>query len=153
VVKDATEEPVKIGENIMLQSNITQQRIFLVGEGLLFDEIVTQLLTFGTDLLVSRAIYSDNLAFLNIIEGNRPDAMLICDSGALDPARILALVSSHPLTTGLRTVVARLDNNVLDVYARPICVEGKMYSRPRQIIARTGNDLINILRRKYNEQQ
>lgn len=138
----------------MLQSNfVQQQRVFVVGEGSLFDEGVTQLLAQETNLLVSRATYSDDPAFLNQIESDRPDVILVCESGSLDSARILALVSSHPKTRGLPVVVTRLDNNMLNVYARPVVVDGKMYSKPRRIIARTGNDLINNLRRKYNGQR
>jgi len=138
---------------LVLPSKTSQEHVFLVGEGLLFDESIVELLTLETNLLVSRAIYSDNLAFLKIIERDRPDAILICDSGALDPAHILALFSSHPLMMGLRAVVARLDNNVIDLYAKPICVAGKLHSRPRRIIVKSSHDLINILRRKYHEQQ
>ncbi len=47
----------------MLHSNFTQQHVFIVGEGSLFDDGITQLLAHGTNLVVSRAIYSDGSCF------------------------------------------------------------------------------------------
>jgi hypothetical protein len=126
VARGAIEATVRKGEWIMLPSNLaSQQHVFLIGEGLMFDEIVAHLLTPEPDLLVSHATYSDNPAFLNVVEGNRPNVILICDSGALNSARMLALVSSHPLTTGLRTIVIRFSNQVVDIYAKPICITWK----------------------------
>jgi hypothetical protein len=46
----------------MLQSNFVQQRVFIVGDGSLFDEGITHLLTHETNFLVSHATYSDDLA-------------------------------------------------------------------------------------------
>jgi hypothetical protein len=48
----------------MLSSDFTQQRACIVGEGSLFDDGITQLLTQKTNLLVSHAISPDDLAFL-----------------------------------------------------------------------------------------
>lgn len=132
----------------MLQSNVTQQRISVVGEGSLFDEGVAHLLTHKTDLLVSRAIYSDDLAFLEIIKRDRPDVMLVCESGLLDTVRILILVLSPPIVMRLRIVIVQLASNVIDVYARPIVVAGKMSRKTRRIIVKTEDDLLNAVRRK-----
>ena len=136
----------------MLQSNFTQERVFIVGDGSLFDEGITHLLTHGTNLLVSHATYSDDLAFLNIIESDRPDVILVNESGSLGTKRILDLVLPHPIVMGLRIVVVRLRNNEIDVYAGPIFVAGKMSYRPRRIIVKTGDDLLNAVRRKHNVQ-
>jgi hypothetical protein len=134
----------------MLQSNITQQRVSVVGEGTLLEVGVTNLLTTRTDLLVSRAIYSNDIAFLDIIKRDRPDVLLVCESGLLDTVRILILVLSPPIVTSLRIVIVRLRTNVIDVYARPIVVEGKLFRKPRRIMVKTEDDLLNAIRRKHN---
>jgi hypothetical protein len=138
---------------MLLQSNITQQHVTIVGDGSLFDQAITQLLTRRADLLVSRSVYSDELAFLNIIRQGRPDVILVNESGSLDAVRILDLVSSHPMVMGLCIVIVRLCNNVIDVYERPIFVVEKISCSSRRIIVRTGDDLLNALRRKQNDQR
>ena len=137
----------------MLQSDVAQQRVFIVGDGSLFDEGVTQLLADDANLVVSRAIYSDNLAIQNMIDRDQPDVILVCESCSQDTARILDLAASHPKSMGLRIVVIRLSNNVVDEYERPIFVEEKISYNPRKIIVKTGNQLINTVRRKHNEHQ
>ena len=135
----------------MLDSNFTQQRVFIVGEDLLFDEGVTHLLAQRTDLLVSRAKFSDEIVFLNTIEQDLPDVILVCEFGSLDTVRILDLVSSHALVMRLLVVVIRLYNNVIEVYERQMIVAGKMHFKPHRIIAETEDDLLNAIRRKHND--
>jgi hypothetical protein len=136
----------------MSDSNFTQQHVFIVGEDSLFDEGVTNLLAQQTDLLLTHAKFSDERVFLDTIKQELPDVILVCESGSLDAARILDLVSSQALLVRLLLVVIvviRLHNNVIDVYERPNIVAGKINFKPRQIIAETENDLLNIVSRKY----
>ena len=101
-----------------------------------------------TDFLASRVTFSDDFAFLDTIRQDLPDVMLICESDSLDPVRILDLVSSHTIAMGLLVVVIRPYNNVVDIYERPIIVGGKMYFTSQQIIATTGDDLLNTIKEK-----
>ena len=78
----------------MLTSNFTQQSVFIVGEGSLLDDGVTQLLTTKTNSLVSRAIHSDEFS----IKSNQSNVILICESGSMDVTHILDLIFSHPMT-------------------------------------------------------
>ena len=126
----------------MLTSNFTQQSVFIVGEGSLLDDGITQLLTTKTNSLVSRAVYSDEFA----IKSNQSDVILICESGSMDTTHILDLIFSQSMATRLLIMIIRLRNNVIDVYARPIFVAGKMSNYPQRIVARTGDDLLNALR-------
>jgi hypothetical protein len=134
----------------MLDSNFTQQRVFVVGEDSLFDQGITHLLAQRTDFLVSRAKFSDGPVFLNAIEQGLPDVILVCDSGSLDAARILDLVSPHAMVRKLHVVVIRLANNVIDIYERPMIVYGKTLINSQQIIAEIKDDLFNAIRRKHN---
>ena len=142
----------------MSQSSFTQQRVFIVGDGSLFDEGIMQLLTHGTNLFVSHTIYSDDLTFLNINEWDRPDVILINEPGSLNVERILKFISSHPIVKELLIIVVRLWNSVIDIYEMSIFDAGNVYRISRQIIAATVDDLINVVnsisvvRRKYNDQ-
>ena len=125
----------------MLNSNITQQHVFVVGDGSVFDDGVTQILTGKTNSLVSRANHFDEIA----IKSNNSDVILICESGSVDTSRILNLISLHQMATILLIMIIRLRNNVIDVYARPTFVAGKVSGSPQRIVARSGDDLVNAL--------
>ena len=130
----------------MLNSTTTQKRVFIVGECVLFDDGITQLLEHKTNSLVSRAVYSDE----NAIKSNQSDAVLICESGSVDISHILNLISSHGMATLLLIMIIRLRNNVIDIYVRPIFVEGRVSGSPQRIVARTGDDLVNALKRNLS---
>lgn len=126
----------------MLNSNFTQQHVFIVGEGTLFDDGITHLLTTKTNSLVSRAVYSDEFA----IKSDQSDVILICESFSMDVAHILDLIFSRPMIPILLIMIIRLRNNVIDIYSRPAFVAGKISNSPQQIVARTAEDLLNALR-------
>ena len=130
----------------MLNSTTTQKRVFIVGECVLFDDGITQLLEHKTNSLVSRAVYSDE----NAIKSNQSDAVLICESGSVDTSHILNLISLHGMVPLLLIMIIRLRNNVIDIYPRPTFVAGKVAGSPQRIVARTGDDLVNALKRNLS---
>lgn len=129
----------------MLDSTLIQKQVFIVGDGSLFDEGLARLLTRAASLTVSHVVYSDEIAFLNSIKRHQPEAILLCESGTLDTEQILDAISTDPLLIGLCILVVRLSDPVIDIYKRPTLKAGKISYRPRSIIARTSNDLVDIL--------
>ena len=131
------------------------QQVFIVGDGSIFDSAVTQLVTYGTDLRVSHALYSDPPTFLDSIQwDDLPEAILINESGLLDADHILDLVSTHivstePIILGTRIIIVRLNANAMDVYTHPVFVAGKMTGKPRRINVRTSDDLLNAVTSKH----
>ena len=132
----------------MLHPNFIQERVFVIGDGSLFDEGITNLLKYEINLIVSHAIYSEDLAFLKRINADPPDVILVCESVLLDTARLLESISSQPKLRSL-IVVARLYNNMVEVYANPILTEGKISSKPQQFIVKKRDDLLNIVKGKH----
>ena len=132
----------------MLHSNFTQ-RVIIVGDGSLFDEGIAKMLTNRTHLLLSRAICSNDFISLDNINSDQLDVILICESDLLEAAHIFDLVLSHPMAKGLRIVVIRLRNNVIDVYPRKTFVAGKISAKPRRITARTCDDLVSAFSNEY----
>jgi hypothetical protein len=131
----------------MLPSEFSQQHILIVGDGSIFDEGVTNLMTQGVNMPVSHVTYSDDLVFLNSIETTRPDIILVNESGPLVSERILDLISSHSMMT-LLIIIIRLGNSTIDVYDQPVFVGGRISSRLQRISVRAGDDLLNIVKRK-----
>ena len=138
--------------NAMLNSEFLPQSVCIVGDGSLFHEVIEQLVTERTNLHVSSAIYSDDLAFLNPITSQPLDVILVCESGSLNSKHLLNSISPALTLTVLRIVIVRLDAPVIDVYVRPTFVGGKLSSRSHRITAKSGNDLINAIWRKRNGQ-
>lgn len=131
----------------MLDSNFTQQRVFVVGQDSLFEEGITRILE-RADILVSHAKFSDELTFLNTVKQDLPDVILVCESFSIGAARILDLVSEQAMMSML-VVVIRLHNNTVDIYGRSMNVAGKTNSQPQRIIVETGNDLLNAVSGRY----
>ena len=133
----------------MLVSSSIPQRIFIVGHGSLFDEGVTNLLTQDTSLKVSHIVYSDAVSFSNMIQRDRPDVLLVCKSDLPDKDQILDSVITDSLMIGLCIFVVHLDDSAIDIYERPGTIADPLPYRRRTIIAKSGKQLINILKRKY----
>ena len=135
----------------MLDVDEIQPCVFIVGDGSVFDSAVTLLVTYGTNLLVSHALYSDPPTFLDLIKwDDLPEAILINESGLLDADQVLGLVSAHfvssqPIILGTRIIIVHLSANAIDVYTRPIFIAGKMTGKPRRINVRTSDDLLNAV--------
>lgn len=129
----------------MPKSNLAQKSVFIVGDGSLLNDGVMELLAHRTDLLISRAIYSDESA----IKSNQSNVILVCESGSVDTDRMLNLISSHLMVTVLLILVIRLRNNAIDIYEKPSFVAGRVSSSPQQIVARSGDDLVNALMKKF----
>jgi hypothetical protein len=130
----------------MPNSNVSQQCVIIVGAGSMFDDAITQLLRERTDLLISHTIFSDEVAFLNVIKRDQPNLILMCESGSLDTRQVIDSISIDPIVIALCIFVIRLSNPVIDVYERPTLNEGKISYRQRSITASTANDFISILR-------
>jgi len=129
----------------MLESVFIQQRVFIVGDGSLFDEGIIELLAHGTSLMVSHIVFSDENAFLDIVKHDQPDMILVCESGKLDVDQIIDIFAINPCLIGIYILVAHLGNPVIDIYDRPTLIAGKVSYTPRSITARTSTDLLNIL--------
>ena len=133
----------------MLDSISTQQSIFIVGNGSLFDDGLAKIVRFSTTLRVSHIIYSNEAALLNLIKREQPDMILLTELGVLDIDQILDSISINTLIIGLCIFVVHLGNFTIDAYERPGAVAERQPFQRRTITIRAGNDLISILTRKH----
>lgn len=127
----------------MLQTDLIQQRVTIVGQGLLLDDGIRHILEFHRpDLIVSHVMYSGDFTFMKSVESDQPDVILIVESSTVDMVSILDLISSRPIVTKLRIIVIRLRNNVIDVYEEVKLVAGRISCNLRKITARNAEDLL-----------
>jgi len=122
----------------MLHLNLPSRRVFIVGDNTLFEEGITKLLAYGTDLSVTGKKYTDDPAFLDAIAQNQPDVILLNESTAFDSAHILELLLSTPLLTALYIIIIRLSNNTVDVY-----------EMPKRYVITTPDDLVDVVQGNF----
>jgi len=128
----------------MPHSNTSTQRILVLGASI-FEEGIAHLLANETDLQVSCAQYTDDLAFLDDITRSRPDVILLDESTSLNLARILKRLFLMPSLSGLRVIIVRLSNNMIDVYKTPRqCVMGKTCER-QQFTVTKRDELLSVV--------
>ncbi len=129
----------------MPHSDLSTQRILIIGASI-FEEGIASLLTIGTELQVSCAKYTDELAFLDDIAQNQPDVILLSESTLLDSARILNLLLSIPSLVGLRVIIIRLSDNMIDVYEMPKQVVARNEYERQQFIVTKLDELVAVVR-------
>lgn len=129
----------------MPHSNFSTQRVLIFGASI-FEEGIARLLTSGTDLQVSCAKYTNELAFLDEVAQNRPDVVLLNESTLLNKAHIFKLLFSIPSLAGLRVIITRLSNNKIDVYAMPNQVVARNGYERHQFIVTKQDELVAVVR-------
>jgi hypothetical protein len=93
--------------------------VYILGDGLLFNEIIANMLTSDTSLRVIRSIYVDEAAFLTDVSLSRPDVILLSESHLFRCERMLALLSQISLAASLRVILIRHDINFIDIFDLP----------------------------------
>lgn len=129
----------------MMPPNLLPQRILILGESI-FEEGIAHMLKVGIDLQVSCARYTDEISFFYDIAYNRPDAILFSETAALNPPDTLKLLYSIPLRNGLRVIIIRLSNNLIDVYTIPKQVVARKIYERKQFIVTKQEELVAVVR-------
>lgn len=128
----------------MLQSTFSPQRVYVLGNGSLLDEGVTQVLSSKTQFMISGRKYKDDKTFLKDMELARPDIILVNETDSYDSLHILKLLSSVPSFIGVRVIFLRLYNNIVEVYDRRF-EQDSVYDRQHIAVTSVSNDLVNII--------
>lgn len=129
----------------MLRSNHSTQQILIFGSSV-FEEGIARLLARGMDLQVSSARYVNELAFLDEVAQKKPDVILLNESIPMNRAHIFKLLFSIPSLAGLRIIVTRLSNNIVDVYMMPNQVVTRMIYDRRQVVVTKQDELVEVVR-------
>lgn len=136
---------------LMNRLPLSNRHVFIVGEDMLFDEGVANLLTTRTEMRVSRAKYTDNAWLVNSVLQNHPDTLLLAESDALGSTRLLDLIFSISLLENLRVVVVRLENTIVDVYEYPRQTGNHKVCRQWQFVITQGHELLDIVQGNFEQ--
>lgn len=120
--------------------------IIILGDGSLFDEGISNILSFHPQLNVTRVLYTNDDALYNLVGFEDPHVVFITEFDALDVERVVKFIFSIPSNFVRCIVVVRDGNNRLDVYARPAApVSVTRYSR-KSVAVKTKEEFINLAR-------
>ena len=102
--------------------------------GSIFDDGIVSLLAEETDLQVSGMTFTTEATFLQDVSQARPDVILLDEGRPLDSQRILELLRAIPTLATLQVIVARPDDNTIDVYEK------------RSLVLTQRDDLLALIR-------
>jgi hypothetical protein len=93
--------------------------VYLLGDGMLFDEIIANMLTSVANLRVIKRVYDGESAFMTDVSGCRPDVILLTETDRYDSEEMLTLLSRMPLSDDLRIIVLSMKHENVQILDRP----------------------------------
>jgi len=103
----------------MLYTSPLPRKVYLLGDGMLFDDILVHMLTSLTNLRVIKRVYDSESAFITDVNGLHPDVILLTETDRYSSEQMLALLSQIPLSTDLRTMVISMEHKNIQILDRP----------------------------------
>lgn len=94
------------------------RNVFLLGDGMLFDDIIVQMLTSVTNLRVIKRVYEGEAAFFDDLNGCRPDVILLTETDRFNCEQLMALLSRTSLLVDLRIIVLSIKHNNVQILDR-----------------------------------
>jgi hypothetical protein len=120
--------------------------VYILGDGLLFDEIITHMLTLDTRLRVISRIYAGEAVFLTDVNLHQPDVILLNESELFDLEQILTWLSKISLTTDLRVILMGLNDNIISIYDLPACKANRWSAVPPvRMVITSSNELLDLV--------
>jgi hypothetical protein len=120
--------------------------VYILGDGLLFDEIITHMLILNTRLRVISRVYHGEAVFLTEVNLHQPDVILLNQSELFDFDQILALLSTVSLTTDLRVIRLGMNDNMISIYDLPACQKSRWSAvHPVRRVIASSNELLDLV--------
>ena len=120
--------------------------IVVFGDGSLFDEGVSNLLSVDARLNVFRILYTDDSVLDQLVRLDNPEVIFLNEFDARDTDRIVRLIFSVPSVFVRCVVVAHLENNTFDVYNRLMKKFPSEMYQWQSIVVKSKEELINLAR-------
>jgi hypothetical protein len=120
--------------------------VYILGDGLLFDEIIAHMLTSITCLRVISRVYDSETVFLTDVDLHQPDVILLNESELFDFEQILASLLKVSLTTDLRVILVGLNDNIINIYDLPACQKNRWSAVPPvRMVITSSNELLDLV--------
>ncbi|MBI5353195.1 MAG: hypothetical protein HZB50_11200 [Chloroflexi bacterium] len=128
----------------MSYSHSSPARIFILGNGSLLDEGVTNILSLHPQLSVTNFSYTNDNTLYDLVNLERPNTIFINESNALDIGHIIGLIFSVPSASVRCVIVVHSENSMLDVYYRPATRLPVTMYRRKSVMVDTKEEFINL---------
>ena len=93
--------------------------VYILGDGLLFDDIIAHMLASATRLRVIKRVFASESLFVSEVLGCRPDVVVVAEPGRYSTDKILGLLSQVPYPTELRIIVMSMEHEIIKILDRP----------------------------------
>jgi hypothetical protein len=127
----------------MLHRDPSPVKIFVLGNGTLLDEGISNLLIPHSQLSVTRILYIDDNTLYDLLNFEHPYAIFINKFDTLDIQRVIRLIFSVPLAFVRCVIVVHVENSKLDVYMPTTYAPVTTYRR-KSIVVNTKEEFINL---------
>jgi hypothetical protein len=92
--------------------------VYILGDGLLFDDIIAHMLTSVSNLRVIQRVYTDDNLILTDVNEYHPDVILLTETNRFSVEQILVLLLKMPRVTDLRIIVMSVMHNNVQILDR-----------------------------------
>jgi hypothetical protein len=99
--------------------SLVPRSVYLLGDGLLFDEIIAHMLTSAANLRVITQAYAGESVLLADIYEYRPDVILLNETDRFGCEEMLELLPRMPLVADLRVIVISLTHESIRIWDQP----------------------------------
>jgi hypothetical protein len=127
----------------MPHSHPSPVKIFVLGNGSLLDDGITNILIAHSQLSVTRISYTDDHTLYDLVNFERPYTIFITEFDALDIGHVIKLIFSAPSAFVRWIVVVHAEYSMLDVYRPTTLAPVTRYQR-KSIVVNTKEEFINL---------
>jgi hypothetical protein len=93
--------------------------VYILGDGLLFDDLIAQMLVPADNLRVIKRIYSGEATFVTDVNKWSPNVIFLNESARFNCEKLIALLSRIPLTRDLRIIIISLNHENIRILDQP----------------------------------
>jgi hypothetical protein len=94
--------------------------VYILGDGMLFEDIIAHMLTSVANLRVIQQVYKGEALFLTEVSGYCPDVILLTETDRFSTEQMLNLLSRMPLVSDLRIIVMSMKHGNIQILDRPV---------------------------------
>ena len=109
------------------------RRIYILGDGLLFDDIIAHMLASVTNLRVIRRVYAGESTVVSEVEASQPDIVLLTETDRYNREQMLGFLSQLSLETDLRIMVMSVEHQDIRILDRPARADHRWSGTPHTI--------------------
>jgi hypothetical protein len=128
----------------MMPSRSSPVNILVAGKDSLLEEGISRLLNLDTKLKVSRIVYTDDETLYALVSFYRPEVIFISEFNKRETDRIIRLVFSMTSVFVRRVIVAHLENNIFDIYNRPVLNVSITNYEWQAVAVKSKDDLVTL---------